>query len=308
MILILFLFFYSIGLADYLGGHSGSGFRYGTNARSMALGNAIISAQNEGFNAFSNPALLASVKKREIGLTQFSLSLDRFVQVFSLSQSINDDAGVSLSFFNSGVKGIVGKDFSNQSTGEFNSNEGFIMLSAGADINDKLNLGLNVKTIFTSIDKYSANGISVDFGLIYNFNSKLLIGLKMTDLLSKYTWDGLDDSSSSFEEDMPTTNSIGFHFSPSSDIETFYNLEHYNVANSSYYRNRFGLEIKKWKYSFRGGIVQNRGTGKYDFRYLFGIGSELGTVQNHKVRLDYCIDLGKENEGISNLFTLTFEK
>ena len=28
--------------------------------------------------------------------------------------------------------------------------------------------------------------------------------------------------------------------------------------------------------------------------------------KNHKIKLDYCIDLGKEEEGINNLFSLSF--
>ena len=308
MIYFFILTLLSFNLADYLGGYAGAGFRYGTDARSMALGNAIISAQNKGFNAFSNPALLTKVENREIGLTQFSLSLDRYIQVLSLSQSINDDAGVSLSFFNSGVNSIEGKDFTNQSTGLFSSNEGFIMLSIGADVTNKLDLGLNVKTVFSSIDQYSADGISADLGLIYNFNEKLTFGIKMSDFFGKYTWDGLDESSASFEEDIPSLNSLGIQISPKEKIEVFYSMDLISIMGSSFYRNRFGLEFEKQKYSFRFGAVQSSSVDKIDFRYLIGFGSHVGSFQGNKVKLNYCIDFGKENEGISNLFTLTFEK
>ena len=54
MIIRLLILLSSLSFSDYLGGYSGSGFRYSTNARDMALGGSIITEYNQGFNSFSN--------------------------------------------------------------------------------------------------------------------------------------------------------------------------------------------------------------------------------------------------------------
>ena len=106
----------SFSFSDYLGGYPGAGFRYSTNAREMSLGNAIISEYNQGFNSFSNPALLSNIKKYEFGTSYFLMSLDRYIQVLSVARNLNNSAGASISIFRSGVNHIEGKDFSNQSS------------------------------------------------------------------------------------------------------------------------------------------------------------------------------------------------
>ena len=70
MRIYIILLICSFSFADYLGGYPGSGFRYSTNARQMALGNSIISEYNQGFNAFSNPALLSKTKKYDVVFLQ----------------------------------------------------------------------------------------------------------------------------------------------------------------------------------------------------------------------------------------------
>ena len=87
----------SITFSETIGGYAGSSFRYGTNAREIALGNALISSYNKGFNALVNPALLSEIKSDEYGFSYFSLSLDRSVQVLSLSNTLPPNAGMSLS-------------------------------------------------------------------------------------------------------------------------------------------------------------------------------------------------------------------
>ena len=110
MIFRLILLVTSLVFSDYLGGYSGSGFRYSANARDMSLGGSLMSEYNQGFNSFSNPALLSKVRNLEVGMSYFPMSLDRFVQTFSVSRSLSSLGGASLSVFNSGVSSIQGKD------------------------------------------------------------------------------------------------------------------------------------------------------------------------------------------------------
>ena len=108
---ITYILFLSLIFSQNTGGYPGAGFRYGTNAREVSMGGSMNSVYNKGFNSFSNPALLSKVKTDEYGLSYFSMSLDRFIQAFSLTRSLGSSAGASLSFFNSGISKIEGKDF-----------------------------------------------------------------------------------------------------------------------------------------------------------------------------------------------------
>ena len=61
---------------EIVGGYAGSELRYGTNAREISLGGALVALSNSGFRQFSNPALVSSVQSSEIGISLFSMSLD----------------------------------------------------------------------------------------------------------------------------------------------------------------------------------------------------------------------------------------
>tara|TARA_B110000116_G_scaffold268258_1_gene281988 strand:- start:80 stop:1012 length:933 start_codon:yes stop_codon:yes gene_type:complete len=310
MMIRLIIILIGFNFADYLGGFAGSSFRYSTNARDMALGNTLISEYNEGFNAFSNPALLSAITENEIGVSQFSMSLDRYIQAFSFSQNLSDNAGASISFFNSGVSNIDGRDLYNESTGKFASNEGYLMLSFGAKLNQKMDIGLNIKTIFNEIDQYSAKGISADIGLIYNFSDEVTISMIMDDILGEYSWEGLSETSGSFKESLPTVSSLGVSYKINDSIKALSKIDYVNPDGLNLFRLSSGLEVDRGLYVLRVGAIQSNGVNNESFKtkFLIGAGVNVGVLRGRVVRLDYCIDFGQENEGISNLFSLSFIK
>lgn len=309
MIFRLLILLSSFIFSDYLGGYSGSNFRYSTNARDMSLGGALISEYNQGFNAFSNPALLSKVEKLEVGLSYFPMSLDRYIQTFSISQSLASVGGASLSVFNSGVSNIEGKDFYNNSTGDFNSSEGYVMLSFGSKLGSKLNAGLNIKVIFNNIDEYSAKGVAGDFGMLYDLSDKLTLSTVLNNIFGKYLWDGLSAGSTSFEEQLPGINSLAIKYDMSSVLESlplsnvvlFSRADYMNVDNLNLSRVRSGVEVNYLSYAFRLGMIQNKGIGNFNAKILLGMG-----FKNNFFKFDYCIDFGKEGEGVNNLFSISF--
>ena len=60
-VIIILTLWLSFVFSEMIGGYPGSGFKYGTNAREIALSGSMISNYNHGFNAFSNPALLSKI-------------------------------------------------------------------------------------------------------------------------------------------------------------------------------------------------------------------------------------------------------
>ena len=116
----------------------GNSFRYGSNAREIALGNSISSNYNIGFNSFNNPSLLSDLKNNEYGFSFFPMSLDRYIQTFSMSFPIPPSAGIGISFFKSGVKDIPETNTSGTPIGNYDSWEGYGMLSFGAKFNKNM--------------------------------------------------------------------------------------------------------------------------------------------------------------------------
>ena len=58
------------------------------------------------------------------------------------------------------------------------------------------------------------------------------------------------------------------------------------------------------------GLIQNSGqftNQSFDAKILMGFGLDIKLLKSNKIRLDYCIDFGKENEGISNLISLSIK-
>ena len=169
--LIILLFLLSTVLfsnGEYVG--AGASYKYGTNARQIALSNSLISTYNRGYNALTNPALLGSVYKMEYGLSYFAMSLDRYIQTFSVTVPVPPTASIGLSLFMSGTDDIQGTDYNGQYTDTYKSWEGYGMLSFGLEFT-KLSAGINIKILKNEIESYSANGIGVDIGLLYKLSS-----------------------------------------------------------------------------------------------------------------------------------------
>ena len=296
----------SFSFSEYLGGYPGAGFRYSTNARDMSLGNSITSEYNQGFNSFSNPALLSRIKKYEFGASYFLMSLDRYVQVLSLSRNLSSSAGTSISIFRSGVGQIEGKDFSNQSTGVFDSSESYVMLSFGSDLTRFLSFGFNLKAIFNEIETYNASGVSADIGLLYRISDQIVLSMMVNDIYGEYVW---EDSNQ--KEALPVIAGAGLKYSLNDNINLFSKVDYMKPEDRNLYRLRMGAELNKSNYAIRAGLIQN--SEKYDFKINeaesilddFKILLGFGTNINDFLKLDLCVDLGNE-EGISPLFSLSF--
>ena len=292
-------------MSDYLGGDQGAGYRYGTNARSVSLGNALSCDQITGFNAFANPALLSKAESIEIGSSYFLMSLDRYVHAISVSRNLSSFGGASLSYFESGVSDIQGKDFSNESTGYFSSKNSYLMFSFGSKVFSNSYVGINVRALFLSIDNQKSNGFGGDLGLLHEFSDKLSFSLVINNIFNSNVWD-----ETNLSDNLPQINRFGARWNLNNNIKIHSMIEHTNTSGLEIYRFKNGLEMDRKNYSLRLGFVQRKGQFSnelLDFKVLAGLGIDINFLQSNKIRLDYCIDFGKENEGISNLVSLSIK-
>ena len=88
-----------------------------------------------------------------------------------------------------------------------------------------------------------------------------------------------------------------------------------DLSKIKYYRFRSGIEFIKSNYRIRLGLIQDAGetisgkkiaieNGLKNFKFLGGFGVNI----NQHLKLDFCIDLGKQDEGVSHLISISFKK
>jgi hypothetical protein len=316
MFRLFILVFITNVFADYGGGYAGSGFRYSHSARDFALSGAIIADPTPGSYAFSNPALFKFTKSNHIGISIQNLSLNRSIETFSFARYLPPKAGIGVSFLRSGTKKIQGRNSINELDSEFSASESTGIISFGVGIGRKLAFGINIKALFSSIyDDYKANGISGDIGFIYQVNRNFLLGFLVKNIKAKYTWKViLGEDEHSYKEELPLFYSIGSSFSFKRHISLFFQEDIIVLpANDINYRLRYGTEFKldnkikirfgakQFYYALQPHLEQN----PKKIKPSFGLGVPFKIWRGRYLNLDYALDLGLFNEGISHLFSFS---
>ena len=298
IILLLTLFTYSQAST---GGYVGSSYRYGSNARQIALSNSILANYNRGYNALTNPALLGSIKEIEYGFSYFDMSLDRYIQTFSITIPAPPMASIGLSAYILGTDNIIGITDDLVSTGMYSAWEGYAMLSFGTNMGS-FSPGVNIKILQSKIATYSADGIGIDVGFLYKFSSNLQLALMLENIYAKYSWDiNTSESNISYDEEFPQIISAGVSLIINPKILFLYQAD--CVMDFKNYISKLGLEITQNKINYRLGLNNKNDV----FNYSFGFGANIYKTENNmNIGLDYAMDTAKFGEGTSHLFTLTF--
>ena len=317
-----FLFFSALSIlySDYAGGYAGSSFRYGTNAREISLSSSLVSNNNTGFNAFSNPAILVFNKGKHIGSSLFILSNDRNIQTFTYSQDLPPSAAAAISFFRSGVSNIVGIDSDEYFTDELGYSDGYIMISFGLAFNKYFSLGINAKALLQSFstgdEKYTSNGVGVDFAGFLSLK-KLNIGVKAES--GKYNWNqDIDGMNTQYEEIIPNRILTGISYLYSQTILLLFQHELMNIESYGTHRSSFGLEYnlsKKLHPSYipiflRFGFKQSEwaridSSKSIKLNFSGGIGCEVMLMNKLLTNIDYGLLIN--DMGINNLISISIE-
>ena len=306
----------SILYSDYAGGYAGSSFRYGTNAREISLSSSLVANNNNGFNAFTNPAILAFNKGKYIGSSLFILSNNRNIQVFTYSQDLPPSAGAAISCFRAGISNIIGIDSNEYLTDELGYSDGYVMISFGITLHKYISLGVSTKALLQRFSipddiKYTSNGIGLDIGAFSSFK-KLNIGIKIES--GKYNWnEDMDGMNIQYEEIIPFRILSGVSYSPSKFLLLLFQHELMNVDIYKTHRSSFGMEYEVYyniPIFFRIGIKQNEWV-KTDSSHSIklnpsgGIGCQLMLMNKLLTNIDYGVLINKM--GINNLFSISIE-
>ena len=279
LVYILFIFvLFAFGL--------GSVFEYGKSAKEVSLGGASVSVPINGYNAFNNPAFLASINSSQYGLSYFSMSQDRNLNAFSFSRKISPDAGIALSFFMASVNDIEQTNLDNDVIGSLDYFEGTGSMSFALK-RDKISIGANLNIYQNTLHTVNADAVGIDLGFSYQLNENINFGLTSKNIGAEYKWD------SGHSEKIENISEFGLSYLYKDKITFMCQMD------------RFGVEydlgsIMTDNAFLRIGISNGPNFG---FSYPFNLGNDL------ILSFDYAVDLGSENEGVSHLFsfsTLTF--
>lgn len=176
----------------------------GVDARSSALANSFVSAQDDVNSIFYNPAGLSTITTSQASVGFFKYLLDINSGNAAYGQQYKDIGyvGVGVRYVNYGNF----KKFDEQSNeiGTFGANDLALSLGFAKNFTEKLSYGVNLKFIYSNIDEFSSTAIATDLGMLYNSPlDKLSAGISIMNLgtqLSKYA---------STKEDLPLNLTVG---------------------------------------------------------------------------------------------------
>ena len=293
-------------LLAYSYSYTGSSSRYGYSARSFSLADAMIADKYHTFQSFSNPSSLNQCNGTNYGISFFNMSLNRSIQTFYFSKGLPGDAGLSVAILRAGVSNFIGKDSFNNPTQNISMSDYYGLLSFGLK-----GFGLSIKMHYSNLyvnedhtDKYSANSIVLDFGWSKSFiQDQLKIALKAENMINPYlNWevDIADGFSHSYSEDYPLILSVGAMYKINQKHQILSQYDKIHFDDSYLVLSRFGYEYNSLKNYFIRLGLKGHDDFRLGFGYIFNINDKFPLV------MDYSLDLGSENEGISHLFTWSF--
>jgi len=168
--IILILTFLSIQLFGQIGGTHTYDFLNLTNsARVASFGGDVIAINDNDFNlSFHNPALLNPNMNQDLVLNYVNYFTDVNYGYASYASNINN-----YGIFSGGIQYInygkfIAADEKGIITGDFTAAEYAINLIYSRSIDSSFRVGVNVKPIISTLEKYTSLGIAADFGVVYN--------------------------------------------------------------------------------------------------------------------------------------------
>ena len=188
-VILLLAYAFIFGSGKYAGEFiSGS-----VDARSLSLGNIIMTSFGNPSAVYFNPAFLPEMDSDGVILSH-SERFEGLVQqefVAYKTQYSKFDVDAALIWIN--VDGITLTKLENEDAppgednrilpdGSVSDNEFALFFSIGKKYNDNMNWGAGVKLLYKTFEKESASGLGFDVSGLYKYNEKIVMGLKIQDI------------------------------------------------------------------------------------------------------------------------------
>jgi len=268
-------------------GSQGTLLWWGVSARSMGLGNAGVAARIDSFSGYYNPALLAKIERKEIGVFQSNLWENTNYSFLSYVHPLLQKGCFGFYLLQLKNGGAVKTDESNIVSGTFDFNQMAVGLNYGKDISSLLSWGLSLKTLNSTLDRYSQTFITFDTGFYYKINSYLNSGANFQNIIS-YTSSDTDDT-------LPMILKIGFEGKIIPEkINVFFDITNNIFKGKMFDFYSLGFELQPLKILYlRIGKNNNEITGGFgiektellNFDYAISLHNEFGS--SHKISLNF---------------------
>jgi hypothetical protein len=170
LLFAIFISAFSFQLNAQIGGtHTYDFLNLINSARVASFGGDVIAISDNDFNlSFHNPALLNPEMNHDMVLNYVNYFTDINYGYAAYATNIKDNG-----IFSGGIQYInygkfIAADEKGIVTGEFKAAEYAINLIYSRSIDSSFRVGVNVKPIISTLEKYTSLGIAADFGVVYN--------------------------------------------------------------------------------------------------------------------------------------------
>jgi hypothetical protein len=195
-LIISVIFFTCLSANAQLGSYAGSFARMGFGARGLSMGNALVSDVFGDINGYYNPSLSCFQENGILNLGYTAMTLDRrlnyvgFSKKFKLQSQPKGGAGISLSWINSGVSNIDGRDNDAKQIGTLSTFENQFSLGTGFLVDENFSLGVGFKLYYSKLyDQVKTTSVAFDLGATYKARPDLSFGFAVRDISAKYKWE-----------------------------------------------------------------------------------------------------------------------
>jgi len=248
-------------------GTSGSQFLgIGIGARSMGMGGATVSMNDDGTALFRNPAGLTQVTGH-----RFSVS-----HIEWLSDATYQSAGYVMPFGESGGLGLAiqqgSVEWDNTGEGMFDAGDFSGVLGYGRRLRPNLGVGGSLRYVSSALGEDSASTYAVDLGAVYRMSEDLTVGAAVRNMGPGLTFRNESDP-------LPVTMSVGGAYRWN-DLTLAMDVEKQNDLDT---RTRVGAEYSPVRYlALRGGYVSGVDSG------LGSLTGGFGVLWDRSWALDYA--------------------
>ncbi len=151
---------------------------YGS-ARSMGVGGAFVAVADEPLGVVWNPAGFSQMFQNAVHLETVRLFEGTSIDCLSFAMP-----GRRIPDFGLTILSLKSDDFErtnnlNESLGSFSDGEMAFLFSVAKRLNPRLSVGLNTKIVHQSVDVFSASGVGVDLGVLFNLTPSIRLGASL---------------------------------------------------------------------------------------------------------------------------------
>ena len=274
-------------IAQDYSGYAGNFFQNGTDARSIAMGNALTAGTDLTYPAYFNPAGVASVSHRKLQITHQFLSLDRRQSMISFTAPLPPVGGISIGWIGAGVNDIDGRDLAGVHTDDLYATENAFLISFGIAPIQPIQFGGTVKILQNQLPNIDGNiigkGVGFDLGVLYNFNANLNFAFVIKNINSAYQWSNKlpDDLGRNYKDKFPLQIRSGVQYKINSIIIVG------DVGSHLADNDLLGLDFKiGTEYTYNDFSLR---TGYRNDRLAFGVGFKYNQFNKFSSLIDYAV-------------------